>query len=248
MLSPVVDMHCHLDLYPDPRAQIQLIARQKNYVLSVTTTPKAWRVTSALAAGHPRIKTALGLHPQLAKERKSELNLFDQLLPEARYVGEVGLDGGPDCRTFWKDQILVFDHILASCVAAGGRILTLHSRAAASAVLDALERHPGHGVAVLHWFSGTQRELARAVEMGCWFSVGSAMLRSKKGVSLAAKMPFSRVLTETDGPFAAIAGKPLQPADCSGAVEALARLWDVDEVSAREKIVLSFRELVSSIS
>jgi TatD DNase family protein len=165
MMSPAVDMHCHLDLYSDPELQAQQVARQKSYVLSVTTTPKAWRLTSALAAGNPRIKTALGLHPQLAKERKSELKLFDQLLPETRYVGEVGLDGGQDCRAFWKDQILVFDHVLASCASAGGRILTLHSRLAARDVLDALERHPSYGVAVLHWFSGTQRELARAVEM-----------------------------------------------------------------------------------
>jgi len=245
MSSPFVDMHCHLDLYPSPREQVLRIAQRKSYVLSVTTTPKAWRGTTDLAKGVPRIKTALGLHPQLAKERKSELRLFDQLLPEARYVGEVGLDGGPDCRAFWKDQVKVFEHVLSACVAVGGRILTLHSRAAASDVLDALERHPGYGVAVLHWFSGTQRELARAVEMGCWFSVGSAMLRSKKGEGLAARMPRDRVLTETDGPFAAVGGSPLQPAECEGALRVLAGLWDTDEPNAREQVVSSFRELVS---
>ncbi|WP_239952182.1 Qat anti-phage system TatD family nuclease QatD [Dyella terrae] len=238
-------MHCHLDLYPDPRDQVANIARQKSYVLSVTTTPRAWRGTTELAAGHPRIKTALGLHPQLAKDRKSELSLFDKLLPEARYVGEVGLDGGPECRTFWHDQAEVFDHILASCVKAGGRILTLHSRAAAKDVLDALEKHPGYGVAVLHWFSGTQRELARASEMGCWFSVGSAMLRSQKGRTLAARMPSHRVLTETDGPFGMVAGKPLQPGECADAIKVLADLWDTDEAAARDKVASSFRELVS---
>lgn len=245
MSSPVVDMHCHLDLYPDPREQVQRIAQRKNYVLSVTTTPRAWRGTSDLAKGVPRIKTALGLHPQLAKERKSELKLFEQLLPETRYVGEVGLDGGLDCRDFWKDQVKVFEHILSACVAAGGRILTLHSRAAASDVLDALERYPGYGVAVLHWFSGTQRELARAIEMGCWFSVGTAMLRSKKGAELTAKMTPRRVLTETDGPFAAVDGKPLQPAECEVALRVLARLWNTDEPSARDQVIASFRELVS---
>ena len=244
MSSPIVDMHCHLDLYPNPREQVQRIAQQKSYVLSVTTTPKAWRGTSDLATGVPRIKTALGLHPQLVKERKSELDLFDRLLPEARYVGEVGLDGGVDCREFWGDQTKVFEHILSACVAAGGRILTLHSRAAASAVLDALERNPGYGVAVLHWFTGTQRELARAIEMGCWFSVGSAMLRSKKGLDLASNMPAGRVLTETDGPFAATDGIPLQPAECEGALRALAGLWKTDELNVRDQVVASFRELV----
>lgn len=245
MNSPIVDMHCHLDLYSDPREQVKRIAQRGSYVLSVTTTPKAWRRTSDLANGAPRIKTALGLHPQLAKERKSELKLFDQLLLETRYVGEVGLDGGPDCRSFWKDQVKVFDHVLSACAAVGGRILTIHSRAAASEVLDALERHPGYGVAVLHWFSGTQRELARATDMGCWFSVGAAMLRSKRGIDLAAKMPTGRILTETDGPFAAIGGKPLGAAECEGALRALARLWNTDELGARANVVTSFRELIS---
>lgn len=245
MSHPIVDMHCHLDLYPDPRGRIAVIAQQKSYVLSVTTTPRAWRGTSELAIGCPRIKTALGLHPQLAKERKSELNLFDELLPEARYIGEVGLDGGPACRSFWQDQIEVFDHVLASCAKFGGRILTIHSRAAATDVLDALERHPGYGVAILHWFSGTQRELSRAVGMGCWFSVGSAMLRSEKGRSLTAHMPPHRVLTETDGPFGMVSGEPLQPGECAGAIRVLAQLWQLDEVTTQKNIVASFRELAS---
>ena len=245
MSTPVVDMHCHLDLYPDPRWQVVEISRQKSYVLSVTTTPRAWRGTCDLAVGHPRIRTALGLHPQLARERKSELNLFDRLLPEARYVGEVGLDGGPAYRSFWKDQVEVFDHILASCAKVGGRVLTLHSRSAATDVLDALERHPGYGVAILHWFSGTQRELRRAVDMGCWFSVGGAMLSSHKGRSLTARMPAHRLLTETDGPFGMASGKPLQPGECAEAIRVLAELWRLDEVTARKNVVASFRKLAA---
>ncbi|MBS0416939.1 MAG: TatD family hydrolase [Proteobacteria bacterium] len=238
-------MHCHLDLYPDPQAQVAAIARRRVYVLSVTTTPRAWRGTVALAAGHSRIKTALGLHPQLAKERKVELGLFDKLLPDARYIGEVGLDGSAEFRSFWSDQVEVFDHILMSCAKAGGRILTLHSRAAATHVLDALERHQGYGVAVLHWFTGTQRELKRAVEMGCWFSVGGAMLRSRNGRTLAAEMPPERVLTETDGPFAIVSGNPLQPGECAGAIRELAQLWQLGEAETQNKIVGSLRELTT---
>ena len=246
MTSPAVDMHCHLDLYPDPHAQVERIALQKAYVLSVTTTPKAWRGTAKLAQGHSRIKTALGLHPHLAGDRKSELKLFDELLPETRYVGEVGLDGGKEYALTWRDQIGVFDHVLASCTQAGGRILTLHSRNAATAVLDALEHHPGYGVAVLHWFSGTARELQRAVDMGCWFSVGYAMLKGKKGRDLTARMPMHRVLTETDGPIATVRNHPLQPAECAAALEVLAELWMVDSRQASERVVESFRRLVSN--
>jgi len=240
-------MHCHLDLYPDAVQLVQQIARAKAYVLSVTTTPKAWQGTVALAKGHARIKTALGLHPQLAGERKGELALFDTLLPETRYVGEVGLDGSPECRPFWRDQVRVFDHILASCTKAGGRILTIHSRAAATEVMDALERHPGAGIPILHWFSGTETELKRAIAMGCWFSVGPAMLKSKKGQALASIMPPHRVLTETDGPFGTSKNQPLMPGDVANAVDVLALSWDLSSQEVGEKVLQSFRSLVVSL-
>ncbi|WP_342212785.1 TatD family hydrolase [Pukyongiella litopenaei] len=129
----------------------------------------------------PRTQTALGLHPQLAHERKSELPLFDQLLPQTDYVGEIGLDGAPEFRKSWQDQCDVFEHILRSCENAGGRVMSIHSRRAASAVVERLEACPSAGTPVLHWFSGSQKELDRAVDCGCWFSVGPAMLAGERG-------------------------------------------------------------------
>ncbi|MBY0432060.1 MAG: TatD family hydrolase, partial [Rhodospirillales bacterium] len=71
-----VDFHCHLDLYPDPAAAVRACQESGAYVLSVTTTPKAWRGTVALAKECSRIRTSLGLHPQIAHERIRELALF----------------------------------------------------------------------------------------------------------------------------------------------------------------------------
>jgi TatD DNase family protein len=221
----VIDFHCHLDLYRDPHAVTRECVDRNLYILSVTTTPSAWAGTSALAKGATRIRTALGLHPQLAHERKSELPLFEKLLPETRYVGEVGLDGAPECRPHWADQQTVFAQILSACADAGGRVLSIHSRRAATAVLDAFEASPGAGIPVLHWFSGTSGELARAVELGCWFSIGPAMLRSDKGRKLASEMPRTRILTETDGPFAQVDDRAAMPWDVDKAVQALAEAW-----------------------
>ena len=228
----MIDFHCHLDLYPDPHAVTHECVERKLYVLSVTTTPSAWSGTSALAKGAPRVRTALGLHPQLAHERKSELGLFEKLLPETRYVGEIGLDGAPEFRRHWADQQEVFTRVLSACEAAGGRVLSVHSRRAATAVLDAIESAPRAGLPILHWFSGTARELERAVALGCWFSVGPAMLGSDKGKKLAAQMPRARVLTETDGPFARVGERSALPWDVESAELAIAALWgeSVDEV------------------
>ena len=44
-------------------------------------------------------------------------------------------------------------------------------------------------------------ELEEADRLGCWFSVGPAMLRSAKGRELTSRLPRGRILTESDGPF-----------------------------------------------
>lgn len=221
----MIDFHCHLDLYPDPYEVARNCVLRNLHVLSVTTTPSAWTKTAELAVGSARIRTALGLHPQIAHERKGELSLFCQLLPKTRYVGEIGLDGAPEFRRHWSDQTTVFTRILDACAQAGGRILSIHSRRAATPVLDALENHSGVGTPILHWFSGSHRELSRAIELGCWFSVGLPMLGGIKGRTLVAKMPRDRVLTESDGPFALLDGRIAMPWETERATTVLAELW-----------------------
>lgn len=221
----MIDFHCHLDLYPDPILAAREAARSGVYVLSVTTTPKAWRKTAALTSGAVRIRTALGFHPQVAHERHGELPLFETLLPEADYVGEVGLDGAPEFGRHAEVQRKVFRTVLKASAMAGGRVMTIHSRHAAADVLGELRSRPDAGLPILHWFSGTKAELREAIDQGCWFSVGPAMLRSAKGRALAAAMPHDRVLTETDGPFAEVGGRPLVPMDAMLAVVGLGETW-----------------------
>lgn len=241
----MIDFHCHLDLYPDPQGVTRNCVARNIYILSVTTTPSAWKGTAALAGDAPRIRTALGLHPQIAHQRKGELQLFEQLLPEVRYVGEIGLDGSPECRQYWPDQDMIFTRILRLCELAGGRIMTLHSRRATTPVLDALEAHPGAGTPILHWFSGTRRELERAINLGCWFSIGPAMLTGQKGQALVAKMPWDRVLTESDGPFAQVDGQVLFPWHVDQAIKILASLWDISEPEVQQQLMNNLRTLVS---
>jgi TatD DNase family protein len=241
----VIDFHCHLDLYPDPHQVVRDCISRNLYVLSVTTTPSAWPGTAALAQGSTRIRTALGLHPQLAHERKSEVSLFERWLPETRYVGEIGLDGAPEHKRHWSDQVAVFTRVLEACSNAGGRILSIHSRRAVTPVLDVLETKREAGVPILHWFSGSQRELTRAAALGCWFSVGPAMFGSHKGRALILRMPRDRILTESDGPFVQVDGQTALPWDSDRAVVALAELWAEPVSVGREQLIGNLRRLVT---
>jgi TatD DNase family protein len=241
----VIDFHCHLDLYHNPvEAANECIARDL-YVLSVTTAPSAWRVSRQLLERSGRIRVALGLHPQIAHERRGEIDLFQELIGESRYVGEIGLDGGPEYREHWNVQNEVFVRALDTTAKAGGRILSIHSRHAATAVLDVLSKNRDAGLPVLHWFSGTPNELKLAIDLGCWFSVGPSMLSSERGQSLVAQMPRERILTETDGPFTKHQGTPLFPWDAQRAVKALALLWQAQEREVEVQLMENLREIVA---
>lgn len=222
----MIDMHCHLDLYKDPQKVVLQCKEQDFYILSVTTTPKAWDGTKALAQDCERIRTSLGLHPQLAHQRYHEVDLFDELILQAKYVGEIGLDGSKEYAQYKDIQTKVFNHILNTVEKSGGRIMSIHSRGAVDLVLDCLANHQGAGIPILHWFTGTKNQLKRAISMGCWFSVGPAMLVTEKGKSLVKEIPKNRILTETDGPFARLNRKSLMPWDVQEAIIQLSEIWN----------------------
>lgn len=237
-----LDMHCHLDLYKDPSDIIQKCTEKGLYVLSITTTPNAYIGTRRLSANNSRIRTALGLHPELAHLRHHELDIFDILLPQAKYVGEIGLDGGKDYKEHSEVQLKVFKHILKKVHNQGGRIMSIHSRGCAEEVVEQLKGIDG--IPVFHWFTGSESELRSAIDIGAWFSVGPAMLNSIKGRRILQLIPKDRLLTETDGPFAKYASKRLFPWDVDIAIEGISKIWGCSSEYVEYKIEENFRNIL----
>lgn len=241
----MIDFHAHLDLYPDPNLVIEEAIQRKMYILSVTTTPSAWPGTYTLAKHYSRIRTSLGLHPQIAHERISELPLFDKYIDETSYVGEIGLDGSPLYSEYWSQQVTVLKHILNTCNRSGGKILSIHSLRAVNEVIEIFDKYPDVGIPVLHWFTGTKEELHRAIDRGFWFSVGPAMLKSKRSKDLVKLIPKNRILTESDGPFAKIKGKSVMPWDVKNAIDDLSEIWGSDYPETKDILLSNFRNIVS---
>lgn len=239
----MIDLHCHLDLYSDASDVVAQCVARRLYVLSVTTVPSAFEGTVALAPSDSRIRTALGMHPELAASRAHELSLFEKLLPSTRYVGEVGLDGSRDHRETLDVQRCVFSDVLHLCARAGGKVLSVHSRGATGIILDAIETQPTAGFVVLHWYLGNAKQVARATEMGCWFSVGPSMLMSDRGRAAVAAMPRDRIVTESDGPFGSIDGRRILPWDAWSILPVLAELWNASENDVSEQMKMNFRRL-----
>lgn len=242
----LVDTHCHIDLYPDPAPILAAATANRVLVVAVTNAPSVFFHTQRLSERCPYLLPALGLHPELVATHGHELDRMLPLLEQTRFVGEVGLDYVTTDQALRARQREVFTKILDRCSSLGGRVLTVHSRRAASDVIATVgERF--NGTVILHWFTGTPREAERALKAGCYFSINTAMLSATSSSRLLALLPRERVLTETDGPFVTSGKAPATPLQTAAVANHLATLWRTTEESAREVLMSNFAAITSRI-
>ena len=246
MRPKFIDFHCHLDLYPNLAETIAKCDKRRTATLAVTTTPKAFPRNRQLASKSEFVRTALGLHPQLVEERAREMDLFKRLLPETRYIGEIGLDAGPGHYRSFDLQMRVFRTILNLCADAGDKILSVHSVRAAKHVLNLIEElfPEDRGKVVLHWFTGSASDAQRGVELGCFFSVNERMLSTQNGKRIAQVIPDNRLLTETDGPFLKRAKTPIEPGDVERTLDILAKLKASSSQAMARQVILNLSALM----
>jgi len=240
----VIDLHSHLDLYPDGLALAQEVNRRNEFTLVVTTSPRAYRATSRVFAGLRNIKVALGLHPEVALAKQGELDDLVAGIAKVPFIGEIGMDGSPRFRGSLFIQEAIFQAALSECGRHPGKVMSIHSRGAERRVVELLATTRHAGVPLLHWFSGALVELENAVRIGCWFSVGPAMLEGEKGRAVVARMPMNRVLPETDGPFTSVGGKPLQPWDAWSVRESLSEIWGMPVEDVGEQLRHNLQRLL----
>ncbi len=231
-----MDFHCHLDLYPNAKSIYEEAAKRNEFTWLVTTSPRAFEANTRVLKAHSSVLISPGLHPEIAHERAEEIGLLLEQINFTKGVGEIGLDGSPRFKKHFEIQTQIFAAVVARSAELGGRVLSIHSRRAVVEVLSELRRKPNFGIAILHWFSGSLRELRAATEQGCWFSVGPAMFNSVGGRSLVAAMPQNRVLNESDGPFAKVNDEIVMPWCGEQTSMHLADIWRVPIEEAAETL------------
>jgi len=101
-------------------------------------------------------------------------------------VGEVGLDYMTLDEEIRSQQRLVLSTVAGWASDSGDKILTVHSRRVVGDVISILRGIKAK--VILHWFSGTKKDLECAIDCGFFFSVNNAMLRSEAGRALILRM------------------------------------------------------------
>lgn len=197
------DMHCHIDLMPSMVEVAEGLNRSNINILTVTTTPKAYQKEIDMFAMFENVKVALGLHPQLVKERYQEISIIERYVEHANYIGEIGLDFSKPFYSSKDKQLDAFETIIRWCSGYGNKTISIHSLRADKAVIDILEKYSctESNKCILHWFTGSRDQVKRAVEIGCYFSINIKMIESENGRDIISRIPADRILLESDAPF-----------------------------------------------
>lgn len=242
----MIDFHCHLDLYENSIKMLPVVADKNNFTLVVTTSPRAWQLTSQLFVGYENIQVAVGLHPEIVERKYKERSLLLEAIPKVRFVGEIGIDGSEKYKETLSLQESIFTDTIITCQETGGKILSIHSKNAATSVLSLLEKYNENCIPFLHWFSGTLKELDYANELGCWFSVNPMMSNSAKGRSIIKKIPIDKLLPESDGPFTTLGSKILMPWDAIRISDTLEELWEIPKERVYEQLQQNLMNLLDT--
>lgn len=261
LLSMLIDSHAHLDApqFDADRAEaiaraqgagIELIMEIAGSDIGAGSLPRGLR----LAAEHPFIYAAIGLHPH-------EASLYDERLErellaasrEEKVIGwgEIGLDYYYD-NSPREDQRRAFVRQLELALELRLPVI-IHTREAEEDTIGILrahweERGGGEIGGVIHCFTGSAGLAEAALAMGFYISF-SGVLTFKKADELravAARVPLERLLIETDSPYLAPVphrGKRNEPAFVLETARALAAIKALSLEQVAEATSANFRRL-----
>ena len=180
--------------------------------VDIETTQRGLRLFS----GHRKIvRQFAGIHPEFAARED-----LDAFLAMARGnenidgIGEIGLDGTYEAEwgVPYERQKQVF-HAMLALAEAEGKPVSIHSRRALDNILGILPSYRLKGV-LLHWFAGSKKQLAKAMDAGLYASYGPALVYADDKKVLLKNTRKDRFLVETDGPVAysrCFEGRPALP-------------------------------------
>lgn len=195
----IIDTHCHFDMMPHPEAYVSAKEKAGDIVIGMTNLPSHFRMGQPHLKSFKHIRLAMGLHPLLASENKNELPLFNSLLDQTSYIGEIGLDFSREGLSTKEDQISILMKLLEK-LEGRKKIISVHSRKAEKELFNLLCEYNIQNV-IFHWYAGPIDLIPAIISKGYYFSINEAMTISNKGRAIIKEIPRNRILTETDAPF-----------------------------------------------
>ena len=238
-LPRLIDTHCHL-AFPDYAEDLpQVLARAEaagiDRMIAIATRLDERQALTALAEAHAPIYCTVGSHPHEA-ERDSAIEV-ETLLAQAQHpkvvgIGESGLDFYRNHADAKAQERNFRTHIAAARET--NLPLVIHARSCDKEMIEIIhnESKKGRFRALLHCFTAGRALAEAALELGFYISLsGIITFRNARDLcALAADLPLTRLLVETDAPYLAPEphrGKRNEPSYMVRTAERLAELQGV---------------------
>jgi TatD DNase family protein len=144
------------------------------------------------------VKQFVGIHPEASAREDLERfkEIFRSNLHHIDGIGEIGLDGTYDVPIKRQEQVF---RTMLELAESSGRPVSIHSRKMVDGVLEILSSYHIKS-ALLHWFAGSKKQLAKCMDIGLYVSYGPPLVYSEDKTVLLKKTDRDRFLVETDGP------------------------------------------------
>ncbi|WP_417070208.1 TatD family hydrolase [Niveibacterium terrae] len=213
----LIDTHVHLDAPEFGNAEA-VIARARAAGVGLFVVPSVaaanFSALDALAARHPEVRPAFGIHPLYIGQDQPEVALAALRARLERggavAVGEIGLDFHVEGLDRGRMEALYVAQL--EMAKDFGLPVLLHLRRAQDQVLKHLRRlRPLGGIA--HAFNGSRQQAEAFIALGFKLGFGGAMTYpgSTRIRELARSLPLEALVLETDGPDIPPAWRPEGP-------------------------------------
>ncbi|MBI9099946.1 MAG: TatD family hydrolase [Spirochaetaceae bacterium] len=185
----------------------------------------------------PGLFFSAGVHPSSTKNMEQQISLVEKQLQNVHViaVGETGLDFHWDTVPADKQKEMFIYHIELS--KKYKLPLIIHNRLADKEILEILKNEKADN-GVIHCFSSNYHFAQKFIDLGFYISFAGNITykKSQEIREAAAKIPFDRILVETDAPYLSpqkMRGKNNHPGNISFTIDCIADLFNkgADETS-----------------
>ena len=209
----IIDTHCHLDI-PTFAADFDTIIKRAmkagvtDFILPGYISAN-WPNLIKLCNNHSFLHCAPGLHPIYMSHHKAhDLQRLDEICREEKIVGigEIGIDllrnkeNETEQRELFEAQLdLAKKHSLP---------ILVHARKSHDQLASIIRKKKFEQGGIVHAFNGSKQQAQAYIDLGFKLGYGGTLTypRSKRIRSLAASLPLSSIVLETDAPDIPLAG------------------------------------------
>ena len=204
----IFDTHAHYDDEAFDADRDELLASLPEKNIGLVVDPgcdlSSSRMAVELAAKHPHVYAAVGIHPEnchdYAPSQIDELRTLARF-PKVAAIGEIGLD------YYWKEnppkelqQTCLRDQL--GLAAELNLPVIIHDRDAHADTLAIVKEFPTV-TGVFHCFAGSAEMAKELLKMGWYLGFNGAVTfkNARKAPEVIAATPLDRILLETDAPY-----------------------------------------------